>query len=220
MPQVDGVFDGRPARFNIDTGSRSDVTLTRPFVERVDLRRSYPGGITATEGWGVGGATRPYLVRAASVTLGSVAVPRPIAGLSESKRGAFSDANYDGNVGSGILKRYVVTFDYAHHVMYLKPAEHIDADTGQFDRTGLWLNLADGGVEIKDVTSGSPAAEAGLRAGDIVIAIDGTPVKTDSLSNLRRRLKLVPVGQPLNIAYRRANATRSATLVPRKLIPD
>lgn len=220
MPQVEGVFDGRPARFNIDTGSRSDVTLTRPFVEQNELRRSYPDGITATESWGVGGPTRPYVARAASVTLGSVVVPKPIAGLSESKRGAFSDANYDGNIGSGILKRYAVTFDYSHQVMYLEPVKQPDADTGQFDRTGMWLNLAADGLEIKDVTPGSPAVEAGLRIGDIVIAIDGKPVKTDSLSNFRRMLKLAPVGQPLTIAYRRANATGSAILVPRKLIPD
>jgi len=104
--------------------------------------------------------------------------------------------------------------------MYLEPVAQPDADTGQFDRTGLWLNLADAGLEVMDVTPGSPAVEAGLQKGDIVIAIDGKPVKTDSLSNFRRQLKLAPVGQPLSIAYRRANAARSAVLVPRKLIPD
>ncbi|NMO20768.1 hypothetical protein HPC49_25755 [Pyxidicoccus fallax] len=33
------------------------------------------------------------------------------------KRGAFSDAAYDGNIGSGLLKRFVATFDYPRQVL-------------------------------------------------------------------------------------------------------
>jgi hypothetical protein len=95
MPQVAGTFDGRPARFDIDTGSRSDVTLTSPFVQRAGLRSAYPDGVLATEGWGVGGPTRSYLVRAERMTLGSVTVPRPITGLSTARRGALGDAFYE-----------------------------------------------------------------------------------------------------------------------------
>ncbi|HVU31731.1 MAG TPA: aspartyl protease family protein, partial [Sphingomicrobium sp.] len=166
MPQVPGTFDGRPARFNIDTGSRSDVTMTSPYAERQKLRSAYPGGIEATEGWGVGGPARSYLVRARSMKLGPVEVPAPIAGLSTAKKGAMGDANYDGNVGSGALKRFIVTFDYAHQTIYLKPASRIDGDTGHFDRTGMWLNLGSVGLEVMDVAKGSPADIAGLKPKD------------------------------------------------------
>ena len=33
LPQVDGVFEGVRGRFNIDTGSRVELTLNKPFVE-------------------------------------------------------------------------------------------------------------------------------------------------------------------------------------------
>ena len=62
------------------------------------------------------------------------------AGLSEEKAGSISDPNYDGNVGSALLKRFVVTFDYAHQVMYLKRIEATPPDVGTFDRSGLWIN--------------------------------------------------------------------------------
>jgi hypothetical protein len=66
--------------------------------------------------------------------LGSVDVPGPIAGFSTARKGALSDATYDGNVGSGALKRFVVTFDYGGRTMFLKPTTRLDPDTSQFDR--------------------------------------------------------------------------------------
>jgi hypothetical protein len=69
MPQISGTLDGRPARFNIDTGSRSDVTMTSPFVEDDGLRAAYQNGVRVTEGWGVGGPVKSDLVRANSMKL-------------------------------------------------------------------------------------------------------------------------------------------------------
>jgi hypothetical protein len=219
MPQVGGTFDGRPARFNIDTGSRADVTMTTPFVERQGLRAAY-SGIVAVEGWGVGGPTRAYLARAHSMKLGPVEVKGPISGLSTARRGALSDINYDGNVGSGALKRFVATFDYRERTMYLKPASHLDEDTGQFDRSGMWVNLASGGLKVMDVANGSPAAEAGLKAGDLITSIAGQPAMQRSLSEVRSSLKTATVGRPLVIDYLRDGHPATTRLTPRKLIPD
>jgi predicted aspartyl protease len=220
MPQVDGTLDGRPARFNIDTGSRSDVTMTSAYVEREKLRAAYPNGIEATEGWGVGGPARAYLVRARSMKLGPVEVRGPITGLSIARKGAMSDAYYDGNVGSGALKRFIVTFDYQGRTMYLKPGSRLDPDTGRFDRTGMWLNLAEGGLLIMDVAKGSPAEMAGLASGDVVTGIGGRPVLKRSLSDVRSSLKTAAVGEPLRIDYMRDGRAAVANLIPRRLIPE
>ncbi len=220
VPQVAGTFDGRAARFNIDNGSRSDVTLTRPYVDRKNLRAAYPDGRVMTEGWGVGGATRPYVTRAGALTLGPVQVPAPVAGLSESRRGAFSDGYYDGNVGSGLLKRFVVTFDYPRQVMYLKPVEKPDADVGQLDRTGMWLNLAAEGFQVMEVVAGGPAASAGVRAGDLVVAVGAKRFGDTSLSDIRRTLKLLPTGKPVAVELVRDGAKQAVLVTPRALIPD
>ncbi|HUQ09645.1 MAG TPA: aspartyl protease family protein [Steroidobacteraceae bacterium] len=220
MPQVTGTFEGRPARFNLDTGSRSDVSITAPFADRMGLRDLYPLGITVTDGWGSGGPARSFVVRAGRMTLGAVEVDRPIAGLSVAKRGVMADENFDGNVGSGLLKRFVVTFDFGGNHVYLRRLPHPDEDTGKFDRTGMWINLAWGGMRVMDVAAGSPAATAGIRAGDILTEIDGSPLAARTLSDARRHLKLLAPGKPVTIAYRRGDAAAEASLVPANLIPE
>jgi hypothetical protein len=219
MPQVTGTFDGRPARYDIDTGSRVEVTLTAAFVSRESLREAYPRGAKITDGWGVGGASRSYVVRAAELSLGSVTTSHPIASFSEAKHGAFSDSNYDGNVGSGLLKRYVATFDYSSLTLYLKPAQSLDPDVGAFDRVGMWINLGEGGMAVMDLATDGPAAQAGLKVGDVITAIDGAAVSTRPLSDVRRSLKMAPIGRPFAIAYSRAGTSAIAQVVPRDLIP-
>ncbi|MBW8840694.1 MAG: aspartyl protease family protein [Sphingomonadales bacterium] len=220
MPQVAGTIDGRPARFDIDTGSRSDVTFTRPFVEKAGLRAAYPDGVTITDGWGVGGPARSYVVRSRSLSLGGVTVERPIAALSAAKAGSFADEGSDGNIGSGLLKRFVVTFDYPHRRLYLQRLARPDADTGRFDRTGMWINQQKSGFEIMDLADNGPATTAGLKKGDVVLAIGGQDVASLSLSDARSMLKTVAVGQPLPISYRRDGKISEAIVTPRDLIPD
>lgn len=77
------------------------------------------------------------------------------AGLSEAKAGSLSDPAFEGNIGSGLLKRFVVTFDYGHQVMYLKRIIPQPNDVGTFDRSALWINAKDGGYEVVDVAKGS-----------------------------------------------------------------
>jgi len=220
LPQVEGTFDGRPVRLDLDTGSRSDVNLTAPFVERAGLRAAFPSGTTVTEGWGAGGPSRAYVGRAGELTLGHVRIPRPIASLSSARHGAFSDSAYDGNVGGGLLKRFVVTFDYANRMVYLAPLAHPDADASRFDRVGIWLNQVDEGVKIMDVAAGSPAEAAGLKVGDVVTAIDGARVSQRTLSDVRRSLKLLAPGKTVVIDYSRGGVPGRVPVVPRNLISD
>jgi C-terminal processing protease CtpA/Prc len=158
-------------------------------------------------------------VRAGQLSLGSVTTSQPIASLSEAKHGAFSDSSYDGNVGSGLLKRYVATFDYSGRTLYLKPAQSLDPDVGAFDRVGMWINLGEGGMAVVDLAAGGPAEQAGLKVGDVMIAIDGATVSTRSLSDVRRSLKVAPIGRPLAITYSRAGTSAIAQVLPRDLIP-
>ena len=218
LPNVAGAVRGLPARFDIDTGSRTEVDFTSPFVAANHLRDRFAKGTSAVTGWGVGGPARSFVVRLKSLKLGPVEVEHIAAGLSEAKAGSISDPNYDGNVGSALLKRFVVTFDYAHQVMYLKRIQPTPPDLGTFDRSGLWINARDGGYAVTDVAQASAGAAAGIAAGDVIIAIDGRPAVADHLADARRMLRDRPAGTKVALSLRRGGETRAVTLILRDQI--
>jgi len=218
LPDVAGSIGELPARFDIDTGSRSEMDITSPFVAAHKLRDRFPKGVSAVTGWGVGGPTRDYVVRLRSLRLGSVEVDNVAAGLSEAQHGSISDPNYDGNVGSALLKRFVVTFDYAHQVLYLKRIHPTPSDVGTFDRSGIWMNALGGGYEVTDVAKGSAGAEAGIAVGDIITAIDGKPAHEDGLADARRLLRDQPAGTLVHLTVRRGEESASVVLTLRDQI--
>lgn len=64
----------------------------------------------------------------------------------------------------------------------------------------MGLDISEGAV-ITQVVSDSPAARAGLRAGDVVVAVDGRPVRGSS--DLRNRVGLTPVGEKIELTLLR-----------------
>ncbi len=218
LPQVAGTFEGIPAKFNIDTGARDELTLTSPFVQANGLRAKHPVGVEAVDGWGVGGPARAYVARGAELTLGAVKVPSVVTAMSTQTKGAFAAASYSGNIGGGILKRFVVTFDYSHQVMYLKPLPPPVADVGGFDRAGMWINGAPDGFQVMDVTASGAAHAAGLRPGDVITAVDGKPAAAIPIYDIRARLRNDAPGTFVAFEVRRGSDTRSVRVALRDQI--
>jgi len=73
------------------------------------------------------------------------------------------------------------------------------------------------GALVSDVEAGSPAAKAGLRQGDVVTAIDGTPVTDANL--LRNRIAATTPGRSVTLDVRRDGRTEQvrATLAERDM---
>ncbi|HZU34925.1 MAG TPA: PDZ domain-containing protein [Gemmataceae bacterium] len=57
------------------------------------------------------------------------------------------------------------------------------------------------GLKVRLVRADSPAAEAGLEKGDLLLALAETPVRT--LAGLERLLLDLPVGIPLPVVFQR-----------------
>jgi membrane-associated protease RseP (regulator of RpoE activity) len=212
LPQVTGAIDGLPARFNIDTGSRSEIDVTGPFVARHKLREKYVKGVSAITGWGVGGPSRSYVARVPSLMLYGIKVDDVVAALSEAKGGSFSDPSYDGNIGSGFLKRFVVSFDYAHQLMYLERLTPQPADVGRFDRSGMWINAAIDAYEVKSIAANSPAAQAGLAEGDLITSLNGQRAVAEHLSDARSMLRALPAGTQIDVTFKRGGIEQRTTL--------
>ncbi|MBI2570617.1 MAG: aspartyl protease family protein [Candidatus Schekmanbacteria bacterium] len=217
IPQVDGELEGLAGKFTIDTGSRASLDLHGPFVEMHNLKKKYSPKVEAVTGWGVGGGARSAVTRAGALKLGAVVVASPVTALSLQTKGAFTDTYVAGNVGAGILKRFNVTFDYGRQQIIFEPnANHDNVDT--FDRAGIWINLDGAAFSVVDVTSGSPAAEAGLRPGDRITAIDGKSAVSVTLPAARLKLRSDPPGTKVKLTVQSGHETRAVELVLRDLI--
>ena len=143
---------------------------------------------------------------------------RQVVGLSDASGGSFSDPNFDGNVGSALLKRFVVTFDYIGQIIYLNTIEPTPADVGTFDRAGWWINAQKYGYEVMDITPGGAASEAGLKLGDLIVTIDGQTVTEGDLSQARQKFRSAPPGTKVALTVRRGTEIRNVTLILREQI--
>jgi serine protease Do len=71
-----------------------------------------------------------------------------------------------------------------------------------------------GGAVIREVEPGSPAARAGLQPGDVVVAVDNTPVPDSN--SFKLRVSRTPPGTPLHMKVLRDGSPRDITVTPIK----
>jgi len=192
--------------------------VTAPTVTCYHLRDSYPSGVSNVTGWGVGGASHSFVVRLHSLKIGSVRVDSPVVDLSEDHAGSMSDANFQGNIGSGLLRRFIVIFDYGHRMLYLKRIEPPPEGVGDYDRSGMWINAAPDGYEVMSVVNGGPAGAAGIAVGDTILALDGRRAAAEDLSDVRALLRSHPAGSTIQLTVRRGAMTRIVDIVLRDQI--
>jgi membrane-associated protease RseP (regulator of RpoE activity) len=80
--------------------------------------------------------------------------------------------------------------------------------------SGVFLGVAtrdaanQGGAEILNVAEGSPAAQAGLQAGDVITDVDGSAIK--SASDLRQQVRSRQPGDQVTLAYSRGGNSAQA----------
>jgi serine protease Do len=71
------------------------------------------------------------------------------------------------------------------------------------------------GVEIVDVVPGSPAAQGGLRAEDLIVSLDGAPI--GGVDQLQRLMIDEVIGRPVRLGIVRNGELRELPLVPVEL---
>ena len=216
LPAIQARLNGVELNAIIDTGDRSSLTLFGPYVADHGLREAQRPRLRAVTGWGVGGPLPADVTQSASFEIAGHTLRNVTTRMPLTQSGVFASRIADASIGNGVMKRFAVTFDYARQRLYLQPnAEFATPDP--FDRSGMWVRTPEGaarGVEISDVAPATPAAEAGLLAGDRIIAVDGvrddvTPIQ------LRDRLAAAPNGARFRLRVTNTQGERETTLVLR-----
>jgi hypothetical protein len=211
---------GQPVegKFTIDTGARSALSLNDPFVEAKGLQASDGRTIETLHGVGVGGEVKGRVGRVERLQLGRFRFERPVTGFAQDKRGALADPEMAGIIGGEILRRFTVIFDYGRERMIVEPNGQFD-EAHEFDASGAYL-IAEGkaldGVRVHRVMDGSPAAEAGVQKGDLLLNLDGKPAAELGLEALRQALR--QPGREASLELQRGQERLAVRLKLRRLI--
>ena len=203
------------ARLELDTGQTGSLTLTQPFVDANRLLDVDQRTLAITTGAILAGQVSARVVRLGSVRLGSTTIASPTANITPDAAGA---ATITGILGGEVLRRFHVVIDYSRKRIVLTPNEDVNAPI-EFDTTGM--SLASTMTEplafrVRTIISESPAAEAGVMAGDLITAIDDRPVSELTLAELRDRFRVPDTTTRLTVT--RDGTSRQVTIRSRRLI--
>lgn len=217
IPALSIVVDGLSGLAVLDTGDRSSFTLFGPFVKRHGLRTRYAKKVQAVTGWGIGGPIPAEVTRVDRLEIGGRHIRDVVMRMPLLERGAFATSSAAGSIGTGVLKRFRVVFDYSRKRMFLAPNNAINA-ADPADRSGLWLSQSDAGFKVMSVVPGSPADQSGIKVDDVVTAVDGVETAKLFLVELRDRLKAAAPGTRIRLGLKTGTSTRDVTITLRDLI--
>ncbi len=132
----------------------------------------------------VGGHPRQTGLDQLPLSLRTALVGGSIGSLPDQVINVLAD-RYRGPIDRTKLERIAATAAAAslgnRWTQYLTPDQYralTRASEGRYTGIGIRVMKATGGVMIREVFAGSPAATAGLRKGDLIIAVGGSPVAT------------------------------------------
>jgi PDZ domain/Aspartyl protease len=182
-----------PVRLLLDTGAGLPLLL---FAHTHPLLVPPSNSVVTNIGAGLGGDLEGFTGRIHSLRMG----PFNPAGVISYFQSIDSIVDFgmtyhrNGLVGNLIFERFEVFFDYYGEQIWLKPNKKYKT-VFEFDRSGLSLvasTAAVGPTFVRNVLSGSPADEAGIRRGDILLRVGRTPTAFVALPTIQKRLR----GQP------------------------
>lgn len=201
------------APFLVDTGFRSALVLNSPFVREHGLVELAGTTIEATTGSGIGGPTVERVGRIDRFDFGPFALRSVVTNFSQARAGTLAERNMAGIVGSEILRRFRVTFDYPSARILLERGAAFD-EPFEFDLSGAFL-VGTGEVTVLSVVADSPAAAAAIEPGDVVVEVDGRPAR--EVEPIRRAFRAAP-GRTHELVLRRGGRTFATKLTLRRLV--
>jgi len=213
-PYVDAALTlpggGRVAgKFVIDTGAAGSILyLSHGFVERMGLLDR--GLKWAPDSVGL------YATRLERFSVGPLSVDSPVIRRFPA-RGFGGTAEPDGMIGADFLRRFRIFFDFRRNQATFAPNRHAK-DASLFDASGIRVERTARPdlYRIFQVIPGTPAAAAGVRESDLLVAVDGVPV--ERLSPLMVQDELSRDGRTCTLLIEHAQEVRAVTLDLRKIL--
>ena len=187
-PYVRGriVLNGREpieGKFEIDTGGTGILNLNTPFVNKHKMLETLANRTQGKMG-GAGGSAATVKAHVPAVEMGSFAIKDPLVVFARGTEGSESSTEYDGSLNNGFLSEFKVILDYSHSQMILERNHKASQDLSGLEIVAEPPRFRT--FVVNAVEENGPAAVAGIREEDTIIAIDGQPTARLTLREMRR----------------------------------
>lgn len=177
------VNDSISGLVRIDTGARSTIDLNSPFTREHNLLDTISQEYLLYDVYGLGGSSHGAIAMLPALTICGARLDSVFAGFSLSTEGLFAGTTAAGNLGNGILKRFVVTFDYAGSRIYFKKRAAAEKLGRIRNMAGVGIADQKGYFTVVEVLEGCPAVGK-LEVGDRILHLDGRPLTGLSVSQV------------------------------------
>jgi hypothetical protein len=193
LPFVEGTIllpDGSPATglFLVDTGQPgAGIVLASSFVA------AHPGLVSGPRLQQAlsGNAPATTLIRLKDLQLGPFTLHAPIAELGPTESSA-GNPRLAGVLGFEALSRFNFVLNQRYASLYLEPNRRM-SEPFETDMSGLLLHASPGHkLVVAAVTPGSPAAEAHIEAGDVLVRMEDKPLAAANLGSVTAALRSQP----------------------------
>jgi hypothetical protein len=171
----------------IDTGAELNAWFQTSTKESINVPEKWVQG---TIGEGFNGIITGKYAHIPQLCFGDFCLKNPIVSFPDSSsiNGIISVSRRDGTIGSQLLSRFNLFFDYIQQKIYFKPNENFN-NKFVYNVAGIeivqiaqMINLC----EVLDVWSKSPAEKAGVQRGDQIIEINGVRAFEMTVGEIRK----------------------------------
>ena len=182
------------SRFLFDIGAGLSLVLSEDFEQDSAIirkkRKRFP-----IQAHGVGGKLTMDMTLVRDFRLGPYRFRKVPTMVFEDEFNVTSYPYLGGLIGNQILKRFNVILNYQRREIYLKP-NTLYREPFEYSYSGMELYYISGVIMVGSIVEGSPAAIAGIKEGDIVIAVDNNAGQDfaqykKTLASARKRVKLI-----------------------------
>lgn len=158
------------SRFYLDTGAGLCFLLTKRFIDDSAFlkKKRKPRSILVQ---GPGGKMEMKVTIIKKLKLGPFTFRKIPTNIFVDEFNAISYPYLAGLVGNDLLRRFNVILNYKEKLIAIRPNSRFD-DPFDYSYTGMNLYMIDGHIVIDDILENSPAQKAGLKDGDVLLAVN------------------------------------------------
>jgi hypothetical protein len=156
-------------RFYFDTGAGMCLLLSSDFVsDSIFINPKRKFYTTQAEGLGGKAPMRQGVIK--QVKIGPYKFKKVPTYIFDDEYNVTSYPYLGGLIGNDLLRRFNLILNYGRRDLYLIPNSHFK-DAFDYSYTGLGIYMIDGEIEVVDVMPNSPSEAAGLKPGDVIMAV-------------------------------------------------